>query len=65
VRRSPWAVFHFGWRFESDGIQRRGSPATGDSGKVQFLRLQFTDILGMAKNVEVPGGSSRRRSTVR
>ena len=27
---------------------------TCDKEKVQFLRLQFTDILGMAKNVEVP-----------
>ena len=27
---------------------------TCDSEKVQFLRLQFSDILGMAKNVEVP-----------
>ena len=27
---------------------------TCDREKVQFLRLQFTDILGMAKNVEVP-----------
>ena len=27
---------------------------TCDDAKVQFLRLQFTDILGIAKNVEVP-----------
>ncbi len=39
----------------------RGSPWTrklpfssGPSEKVKFLRLQFTDILGVIKNVEVP-----------
>ena len=32
---------------------------------VKFMRLQFTDILGVIKNVEVPTGSSARRSTAR
>ncbi len=32
---------------------------------VKFMRLQFTDILGVIKNVEIPDRSSARRSTAR
>ena len=37
-----------------------------DAENVRFMRLQFTDILGVIKNVEIPAlASSRRRSTAR
>ena len=32
---------------------------------VRFMRLQFTDILGIIKNVEIPSSSFRRLSTAR
>ena len=47
------------------GKGRRARALTQRFG-VDFLRLQFTDILGINKNVEVPpAASSRRRSTAR
>ena len=36
-----------------------------NSENVRFMRLQFTDILGVIKNVEIPRSSSRRRWTAR
>jgi hypothetical protein len=39
---------------------RRRHPRAGDAHQVRFLRLQFTDILGVIKNVEIPASQFRK-----